>query len=293
MSDSLDFSHLPALPQTQFLRQLAPDLWQRADVLALWLEGSMGRGNADLYSDVDLYVGVEPEQLEEWRTLDVAQLFGEHYAAHLFSNFAKDFFVFHVYLKAGGLYDLHIQPRNRELPKAQRMILGCREQAFRDELLAATPDDATGVTVPTLPIDPEAIAKLLVFFWINVDKSRKVLYRNQDFTGYIGLHLFRQTVARLLFMEQTGSDCGDLSRTTIHGLKAAAAALNPNQSPKVGRLMGAPATNRQEMCRAQTVLHDEMARVGRVLASRYQVEYPAALEAIVQQNWHDFLEREP
>ncbi|MFN8442950.1 MAG: nucleotidyltransferase domain-containing protein [Caldilineaceae bacterium] len=292
MSGELNLTQLPQLPQAEFLHQLAPALWQRPEVQAVWLEGSMGRGNADLYSDVDLYVAVDTQALDEWRTLDVAALFGKHYAAHLVSNFAEDFFVYHVYLQAGGIYDLHIQPRNRQLPKAQRLILGCHDPAFRTELLAAAPDDANAQLFPAQPIDPDALSKLFIFFWINVDKGRKLLFRDQDFTIYPGLHLFRTTLARLLFMEETGTDCGDITRITIHGLKATAAVLNPNRSPKVGQLMGAAATNRVEMCQAQSDLQEEVARVGRVLAERHGIDYPAALEQVVMKNWREFMEKE-
>lgn len=292
MSEALNLESIPALPQAEFLHQLAPSLWQRPDVLALWLEGSMGRGNADLYSDVDLYVAVEPSALADWRALPIESLFGEQYAAHMFSNFAEDFFVYHVYLKAGGIYDVHIQPRTRQLPKAQRMILGCHDETFRHELLATAPDDAQTLIFPTQPIDPEELSKVLVFFWINMDKGRKILYRDQDLIVYAGLHLLRQTVARLLFMERTGTDCGDLTRITIHGMKAAAAELNPNRDAKLGKLLGASATTRAEMCRAQEDLQREVARVGPVLAERYGVENPAALEGVVMQNWREFMEKE-
>jgi len=92
MSNGIDFTGLPALPQRAFLHHLASVLWQRTDVLGIWLEGSLGRGNADRYSDIDLYVGVEPTTLDQWRALDVQQLFGNSYAAHFLSNFAPDFF---------------------------------------------------------------------------------------------------------------------------------------------------------------------------------------------------------
>lgn len=292
MNNPIDLTHIPQLPQAEFLHQLAPALWQRPEVQAIWLEGSMGRGNADLYSDVDLYVAVEAQALDEWRSLDIAALFAEQYAAHFVSNFAEDFFVYHVYLQAGGIYDLHIQPRNRQLPKAQRLILGCHDPAFRAELLAAAPDEPSAQLFPAQPIDPEALSKLFVFFWINIDKGRKLLYRDQDFTIYPGLHLFRTTLARLLFMEETGSDCGDITRITIHGLKATAAVLNPNRSAKVGQLMGAAATNRAEMCQVQSELQAEMARVGRVLAERHGIDYPAALEEVVMKSWRDFVESE-
>lgn len=290
MSDAIHFAGLPTLPQIAFLYKLVPALWQHPDVVGLWLEGSLARGNADRYSDVDLYVGVTPATLDDWRTLAIASLFGDQYAAHFFSTFGEKFFVYHVYLRTGGIYDLHVQPRDRDLPKAQRLILACRAEDYRAALLAAAPDSAAdpALAATLQPVDPTLLPTLLTTFWMNVDKSRKVLYRNQDFTAYTGTYLFRHWVARLLFIELTGTDCGDLTRTTIHGLKAAATVLPQALGAELGQLMGAPTTNRQELWQAQERLHQEAARVGRVLADHYHFPYPIALEQIVLQNWQRF-----
>ncbi|MBX3013794.1 MAG: nucleotidyltransferase domain-containing protein [Caldilineaceae bacterium] len=292
MHDGIQLDKLPLLPQAAFLHTLVPALWQRSDVLGLWLEGSLGRGNADLYSDIDLYIGVTPASLAAWRTLAVADLFGDAYAAHHFSPFAENFFVYHVYLTAGGIYDLHIQPRDRELPKSQRLLLACRDDAYRAELLAAVPDTAGATPFGPQPVDPAALASQLVFFWINVDKSRKVIYRHQDFTIYTGIHLFRQLLARLLFIEQTGTDCGDLTRPSIHGLKAASDVLPKALGAELGQLMGAPTTTRLEMWEAQERVWAAVARAGRVVAAQFQINYPEALEQIVLENWRKFKQEE-
>ncbi len=290
MSEVLTLASLPDLPQISFLHKLVPMLWQRPDVEALWLEGSLGRGNADLYSDIDLYVGVTDDAHDGWRELDVAGLFGDLYAAHDFSNFAADFFVYHVYLASGVIYDLHIHPLSRKLPAAHRLILACRDDGYRNELLAAVPDSAEGVNAIFAPtaFDPATLRPQLVGFWINADKGRKVLYRRQDLTTYTGFHLFRQMLIRLLFIEQTGTDCGDLTRPSIHGLKAAAAVLGDALGDKLGLLMGPPARNRQELWAVQDQLHREFERVGKVLTERYEVDYPAALAEVVMANWAAF-----
>jgi predicted nucleotidyltransferase len=290
MTTNFALDALPDLPQVAFLAQLLPTLWQRPDVEALWLEGSLGRGNADLYSDIDLYVGVTPDAHDGLRALDVAALFGEVYAAHHFSDFAADFFVYHVYLNSGVIYDLHVQPRTRTLPAAQRLILACRDADYRAELLAAASASAAEANpqFAPQPFDPSTLQPQLVNFWINADKGRKVLYRRQDLTTYSGFHLFRQMLIRLLFIEQTGTDCGDLTRPTIHGLKAAAAVLGDALGADLYALMGPPARNRQEIWAVQAQLHDAFARVGRVLTERYGVAYPEALEAVVRANWVAF-----
>lgn len=292
MDTTFKLESIPKLSQADYLHHLGPALWQRPQVLALWVEGSLARGNADRYSDVDLYVGVADDALEEWRTLDVAPLFGERYAAHLLSNFGTDFFVYHVYLTSGGIYDLHIQPQRRPLSQAQRLLLACRSPEYQTALLSAIPASEPEALLGPQSPDPTTIHQVLVSFWIAADKSRKVLYRQQEFTSYAGLNLFRHWLARLRFIEQTGTDCGDLTRPTIHGLKVAATALQPALATGLGLLMGGAATNRAEICQAQTLIQNEMVRVGRALAVRYQVDYPAALEQIVLQNWQNFMAEE-
>lgn len=290
MSNSFHLDTLPDLPQIAYLHQLVPILWQRPDMLALWLEGSFGRGNADLYSDVDLHVGVTAETHGSWRTLDVASLFGDLYAAHHFSDFAEDFIVYHVYLTTGVIYDLHIQPRTRTLPSTTRLILACDDTSYRADLLAAAPaiPEASNPIFDPKPLNPAEVRPLLVQFWINADKGRKVLYRRQDLTVYTGLHLFRHMLIRLLFMEHTGTDCGDLTRPTIHGLKAAAAVLGDALGDELGLLMGMPARTRHEMWQVQDRLHREVARVGRGLAHKYHFDYPTDLEQVIMENWARF-----
>ena len=56
-----------ALPQYAFANQLATALSQDSRVRAVWLEGSLGRGQGDRHSDVDLHVALNVEDLTEFR----------------------------------------------------------------------------------------------------------------------------------------------------------------------------------------------------------------------------------
>lgn len=281
-----------ALPQTTFLQELVPTLWQSPEVQALWLEGSLARGNADRYSDVDLYLCVSDAAFPQWQAIDPAQLFGARYTAHTVSTFGPSLFVYHVYLTAGGIYDLHVQPLSRELPVAQRLILACRTDAYEATLRAATVPSQREEPTSTKAVDPQELASLLAGYWIAADKSRKVLYRKQDSTTHVGFYIFRQMLARLLFIETTGQDCGDLMRTTIHGLKVVAPVLKARWDEGVGAWIGAPTRTHAEIFAAQTQLNEVVARVGPLLAARYGITYPAALEATVRQNWETFVMEE-
>lgn len=56
-------SQLPEIRQ-QLLDRIRRDLEQDPDVLAIYLAGSLAKGNADNYSDIDLHTIVKPEKLE-------------------------------------------------------------------------------------------------------------------------------------------------------------------------------------------------------------------------------------
>jgi predicted nucleotidyltransferase len=69
--ESLSLDVLPDPPQSDLLRQLAPGLWQAEGVVAFWLGGSLAAGAADRYSDVDVYLAVEPEAKGDWMEPDL------------------------------------------------------------------------------------------------------------------------------------------------------------------------------------------------------------------------------
>lgn len=56
-------SQLPEI-RRQLLDRIRRDLEQDPDVLAIYLAGSLAKGNADNYSDIDLHTIVKPEKLE-------------------------------------------------------------------------------------------------------------------------------------------------------------------------------------------------------------------------------------
>lgn len=63
--------NLPEIRQ-QLLNRVQQDLQQDPDVLAIYLTGSLAKGNADSYSDVDIHTIVKPEKLDAF----IADKFG-------------------------------------------------------------------------------------------------------------------------------------------------------------------------------------------------------------------------
>jgi predicted nucleotidyltransferase len=54
------------IQREQLLNQVLKDLTSDKDVLAIYLNGSLAKGNADRYSDIDLHIIVEPDRKDEF-----------------------------------------------------------------------------------------------------------------------------------------------------------------------------------------------------------------------------------
>ena len=52
--------------QDEYLSRLNVTIQDDPSILAAWLEGSLGRGNADRYSDIDLHVLLTDDNLERF-----------------------------------------------------------------------------------------------------------------------------------------------------------------------------------------------------------------------------------
>ena len=63
--------NLPEIRQ-QLLSRIQQDLEQDPDVLAIYLTGSLAKGNADSYSDIDIHIIVKPDKLDGF----IAEKFG-------------------------------------------------------------------------------------------------------------------------------------------------------------------------------------------------------------------------
>ena len=82
----LNLGVLPQMAQEQTISWLAPAVWVVERVVALWLGGSLARGEGDAYSDIDLRVAVDPADLEAWRAMDTQALTGGQVAGgHTFA----------------------------------------------------------------------------------------------------------------------------------------------------------------------------------------------------------------
>jgi len=282
--ERLDLDILPDLPQSQFLKHVAQTLWARDDVIAIWVGGSLATGEADPYSDVDLFIAVTPEALSEWLEPNWDALFDGRCLASGFSRFGERFYVHHLLLDTGDIYDLHVQPADVRFPPEPRLILGCRDQELRDTLAQAEREE-----LPLAwPARAWIVQELLESYWLNAHKHRKVLARGLDLLILTGLQYAYSLMLRLYYILATGDDCGDLRRGTIHTLTPIVRTLQDAFGDRILRVIGQPLRSRAEICEAIEILNEEAGRVGRELARRYEFEYPAELESLVTRYWEQF-----
>jgi hypothetical protein len=283
--ESLFLDVLPDLPQSDLLRQLATSLWQVKGVVALWLGGSLATGAADRYSDVDVYLAVDPEARRDWMEPDLDAFFQGECLARRFSQFGENLYVHHLLLAGGEVYDLHVQPADAQFFPETRLILGCRDPALRVRL----EQGGEGHEFWPASVIPFVVEELIEIYWHEAHKHRKVLYRGLDLVLVNNLRLTQGWFLRLAYIQATGQDCGDLRRSTIHSLTPVSRAIQEAPSGvEVVRVVGAPTRTRAELVAALDALHAQMARLGRELARTYEFEYPEQLEAVVLGSWEAF-----
>lgn len=284
----LDFSFLPDLPQVETLKQVAPEIWCNEEVRAIWIEGSFGQGTADRYSDVDLRLAVPAARFRKWETPDFPALFNGLCIAHqrLFPH--EEAILHHVLLETGEMYDLGIQRIDQLALHGTSRLLGCRDPALSGDFkVPAAVSSAESSGLQGTDPDPGTVGQLIVDFWINSNKHRKVLYRGLDPMVVVGLQTERVILIRLWAIQTSGRDTGTVT-PTIHTLTPQVRSIE-----KTGRnvleVLGAPVRNRGELKTLIERHRDEVARVGRALAERYAFAYPEVVEATVRAGWDEFL----
>lgn len=280
----MEFEALPNLPQVKVLKRMVSRLWSREEVQAVWIGGSFGQGNADLYSDVDLRLAVLSAHVDEWADLDLPVLFEGRCIAHTRSPSTECGILYHLILDTGDLYDLWVQDVQKISADEPCRILGCR-----DPKLAEVLRESAGSAVPTHRPPPDALKLRLeiVGFWMNSHKHRKVLHRGLDPLVIVGLQAERTLLLRLWALHAGEYDTNNRS-PSIHTLSAQVRTLIKSKD-HVLKIMGTPGRTRSELLQLIELHRDEVSRVGRELAEQYSYDYPEELETTVRSCWRDFL----
>jgi len=249
--------------QEQYIAALKMKLAADARIKAAWLEGSLGRGNADRYSDLDIHLllaeAVLPDfktQVEAWLTeIRPLVLFNLLFDGKMVNALTQDGLRLDMWLHSGET--MAVDP-------AKVLVL------------QATPSSLTfDKAVP--PQDPIAIARGLERvtkeFWRCISLTPAVTGRAELIIGFIGLSVEINLLTELLL--------------TGHGIVRDTGVKNLNHF--------LPADTRQAIEAALTLdglsqaslvqAHLSLARIvqteGRTIAEKHQFAYPDALEAAV------------
>jgi hypothetical protein len=281
----LDLDSLPPLPQIPFLKEVVTKIWHHSDVVAVWLGGSLARGHGDPYSDIDLRVAVETTSISKWEKPDLEQLFSTQPLAHHLMRFGENALLHHLLAANGDIYDVYVQSLEHPPSPEERLVLGCRDENFRDKLL----EPFVGKRELTKEVTGETIRQILEFYWLNAHKHRKILYRNLDLLLWQGLNFFRPDLLRLHYILLTKKDCGDLRQTTIHAMTPVVQTLQDLGDAGVLEVVSLPTRSRAEKIEAVNRLHAEVSKVGRALADQYEFLYPEELETLVLLHWRNFV----
>ncbi len=273
-------ANLPDLPQTKYIRHATQVLGPRQDVHAFWLGGSFARGEADLFSDVDMRIAVAQDDIVSWREPDWPELLGDTVVGQQLLPFAETSFLHHLILSQGTIIDFFVQSVDHPISRDSQLIIKCNDAALRNRIRAA--DRPERADLPE--VNPQQLKAALEEFWIISHKHAKVLFRNLDVLALAGIEFERAIVTRLWYAWLTGKDLGK-HRPTVHLFTQVVRTLQEQLGPKALSVLGASLATRGDLLTWISVVRDEISAVGRSLAAKHGFAYPEALEQTVRQSW--------
>lgn len=281
MSETLELSGVPDLPQRATLMRVAQALWADPDVMALWLGGSLARGEGDAHSDVDLRIALPPSAYSANSLPASARILTDAAVVTQTVGFGPERGLFHMLLDNGEIYDVLVQTVGQPPIPERRLVLGCR-----DPDLAAKLSTGEDPSLPTLaPADPAQIRQLVAEHWLGLRKHRKVLDRGLDILAWDGDHRLRTALVQLYHVLATGTDCGPIARMNIHAMSPVVRTIQAELGEAPLAVLGLPARTHAELIGSAAAVADEVARIGRLLAERLGFDYPEKAEAAARAIW--------
>jgi predicted nucleotidyltransferase len=272
------FELVPNLPQKKFLIEVVERLWQDLSIVAVWLGGSLARGQGDRNSDVDLRVAL---RLEDYvRTPSGATSLFQMAVIHQRLEFAEDSTLHHMLLRNGQIYDLFVQSTSRSPTNEHRLVLACRDAQFESSL-------SQGVDPKTMfkAAIPLAVRQIIEGYWLGLLKHKKVVERDLGIVAWEGEHRLRCSLLQLYHILATGNDCGDPLRMTIHSMSPAVRNIQAEIGPSALAMLGKPARTVEELVDSAMQIAREVARIGRLLSTSLHFDYPVEAERVVADSW--------
>jgi predicted nucleotidyltransferase len=277
--DQVNFELVPNLPQKKFLIHVVEGLWQDPSIIAVWLGGSLARGQGDRNSDVDLRVALRPEKYARMPS-GATPLF-EMAVVHQRLEFAEDSTLHHMLLRNGQIYDLFVQSTSRRPTSEHRLVLACRDALFGDSLSHGVDPQTTFKTAA-----PPAVRQVIEGYWLGLLKHKKVIARGLGIVAWEGEHRLRCLLLQLYYILATGNDCGDPLRMTIHSMSPAVRSIQAEIGPLALAMLGKPTRTVEELTDSAMQIAREVARVGRLLSTRLNFDYPTEAERVVADSWN-------
>jgi hypothetical protein len=279
MSD-IELGPLEHAPHATLIRDMATRCAADDSIHAIWVGGSLAAGRGDAYSDVDFRIAVEPGHLDRWAHPDWSNYLPIPPCGGLVMRFGEAALLHHLVLADGTIVDFYVQDTTIQNPEPNLVILACRNP----ELRATLDGFAHPAALLVRDIDGAVVRQLFVDYWITTHKQLKALARRYDLSSFAGLFMERMPLLRAWYMQAVGKDID--SRPTLHMLGALHRGLAGKLTAEQHTILGLPSRTPEETAVVIEAIRDEMARVGRWLAERYDFAYPHELEAVVRRVWN-------
>jgi hypothetical protein len=258
----LNFGILPQIAQERTISWLAPAIWADERIVALWLGGSLARGEGDAPSD--LRVAVDPDDLERWRAMDTQALTGEQVDGGRTFSLGEDALI-HQLLLNGDKVDLLTQTtRDRRTSSRCSYLAAGTRRPPRRYLHRISPRRSHTTR------RRRRARELIAAFRVNSHQRRKVLRRRLDLMIPSGPYHSWLMLTRLWYIQATGEDTSAHHFSGIHGLNKLVRGVEGREG----------------------VDARAAARVAPGVAQRYGFEYPLELERMVRAQWKAFRESE-
>lgn len=250
--------------QQEFIDQFTARAQDHPAVLAVWLEGSFGRGDADRYSDVDLHVLVHPAEkaafqagAEAWlAAIQPLVLFKTMFDGNMINAMTVDGLRLDIWIHA-----------------AEQLALGnkaVRVLVDKGDHLDLTP---TEVPPPDADARAAALAGHIAEFWRMISLMPSVIGRDERIVAVQGIGFELMPLSEVL-MAQAG-----VRRDA--GIKRLNAYLLDEARRDLESALHMDGLTRASLVRLHLRLAALMRRVGPQVADAYGFAYPHALEQTV------------
>ncbi|MFK7800177.1 MAG: nucleotidyltransferase domain-containing protein [Anaerolineae bacterium] len=268
-------------PHAQLIQEIAQKCASDEMVQAIWVGGSLASGTGDQFSDIDLRIAVEPDQIGRWVKPDWNLYLPIQVCGSSFMRFGEHALLHHLVMADGTIVDFYVQDTTRTNHEPNVVILGCRNKQFLEMLEGF----ATPAASLTYAINGSQVRQFFVDYWITTHKQMKALARKYDCSPFVGLYFERVALLRAWTMQVTGKDVG--GRITIHVIGKIHEGIRDALSEDQRQVFGMPSRTPGETVLAIEAIREEMGRIGRSLAGKYQFDYPNELEDVVIRMWDE------